>query len=193
MGPQSNTPGRRGLGFRSPDKVPPVIRRRVPAAVVVSLLAILPTAGCYQGFNSTVNDQGPSGNGTDVTVPPEVGTIKVQNATLVADPADPTVAGLIMTIINEGDSDDSLLSAELASGGAGATEGPVVVPAGRSVKVGGPDGQSAIAFTGLTVPTGSYAGITLTFRSAGSAVATVLVVPGVGYYADYKPTVDTQE
>ena len=38
------------------------------AAAALSIVAVLPVAGCYQGFNQTVNDQGPSGNGTDLQV-----------------------------------------------------------------------------------------------------------------------------
>ena len=34
-----------------------MIRSRAAVALAVSLVAVLPTAGCYQGFDNTVNNQ----------------------------------------------------------------------------------------------------------------------------------------
>lgn len=165
------------------------MRTRVSAALAVSLLAVLPTAGCYQGFDGTVNSQGPTGNGTDV----ELGTLQVQNTTLVADASGSGTAALVMTIVNDGQAADALVAASIDQVGSGATEGPVVVPAGAAVRVGGPGGEPAIAFTGITQPAGTYAEVTLTFRDAGSTTAPIAIVPGTGYYADYAPTLDTEE
>ena len=169
-----------------------MIRSRVAPALAVSLLAVLPTAGCYQGFDGTVNSQGPTGNGTDFTVPAEDGTVQVQDATLVADPENPSTANLIMTVVNSGTAADALLSATIGSA-QGATEGPVTVEPGQSVRIGGPGGEPGIAVTGLTRPVGSYETVQLSFRDAGSADATVLIVPATGYYEDYAPTVDAAE
>lgn len=164
------------------------MRNRVSAALAVSLLAILPAAGCYQGFDGTVNSQDPTGNGTDF----EVGDLRVQNTTLVADASGSGTAGLTMTIINDGEADDALVSASIESVGAGATEGPVQVAAGSAVKVGGPGGAPAIAFIGLTQPAGTYADVTFTFRDAGSTTVPIALVPGTDYYQDYAPTIDTE-
>lgn len=168
-----------------------MIRSRVAPALAVSLLAVLPTAGCYQGFDGTVTSQGPTGNGTDFTVPPDGGAIMVQDATLVADPEDPSTANLIMTVINGGTEADALLSATIGST-QGATEGPVTVQPGQSVRIGGPGGEPGIAVTGLSTPLGGYETITVTFRDAGSADATAILVPATGYYEDYAPTVDAE-
>jgi hypothetical protein len=164
------------------------MRNRVFAALAVSLLAVLPAAGCYQGFNGTVNSQDPTGNGTDF----EVGALRVQNTTLVADASGSGSAALVMTIINDGAADDALVSASIESVGAGAAEGPIQVAAGSAVKVGGPGGDPAIAFVGLTQPAGTYADVTVTFRDAGSATVPIALVPGSGYYEDYAPTLDTE-
>jgi hypothetical protein len=85
-----------------------VIRSRAAVAIAVSLVAVLPTAGCYQGFDNTVNTQGPTGNGTDFRVGDG---IKVQDATLVTGPAGESgVASLVMSIINEGELPDALVT-----------------------------------------------------------------------------------
>ena len=164
------------------------MRNRVWPALVVSLMAVLPAAGCYQGFEGTVNSQGPTGNGTDI----EVGALRVQDTTLVADATGSGSAALIMTLINDGEADDALVSASIESVGAGATEGPIQVAAGSAVKVGGPAGSPAIAFTGLTQPAGTYVDVTLSFRDAGSTTVPVALVPGTGYYADHAPALDTE-
>lgn len=158
------------------------MRSRATAALAVAVLSVLPTAGCYQGFDDTVNTQGPSGNGTDF----EVGDLLVQDTTMVVDPENPRAGNLIMTIVNDGETDDALVSASLASGARGATEGPVGVPAGQATK-------TAVAFLGVAEPAGSYTTVTLTFGKAGSSTAEVLVVPAVGYYAEYRPTIDQEE
>lgn len=165
------------------------MRSRTVAALAVCMLAVLPTAGCYQGFDGTVNTQGPTGNGTDFLVGED---LKVQDTTLVVDPENPSAGNLIMTIINEGEVDDALVSASIESAGNGATEGPIEVRSGAAVKVGGPNGVPGVAFLGLTERPGSYATVTLQFRNAGSAEAQVVVVPAVDYYAEYGPSIDTE-
>lgn len=159
------------------------------SAVLVTVIAVLPAAGCYQGAGSTVNSQGPTGNGTDF----EVGSdLKVQDVTLVADPDEPSTAALIMTVVNEGEADDALVSATIGSA-TGATEGPIALPAGRAVRLGGPGGSPAIAFIGLAQRPGGYAPVTLMFRGAGPAQAQVAVVAATGYYEGYGPNVDSAE
>jgi copper(I)-binding protein len=168
-----------------------VTRSRALATVAACLVAVLPLAGCYQGFEGTVSTQSPSGNGTDF----EVGDLKVQDATLVTDPEDPTAASLIMTIVNEGETDDTLVSAEVGTS-AGSTEGPIAVPAGAAVAVGSPEpGSPSVAFLGLTTAPGEFAPVTLRFTTAGSTPepVEVAVVVGEGYYADYAPSIDRSE
>jgi hypothetical protein len=165
------------------------MRSRTAAALAACMLAVLPTAGCYQGFDETVNTQGPTGNGTDFLVGED---LKVQDTTLVVDPENPSAGNLIMTIINEGEVDDALVGASIQSAGNGATEGPIEVPSGAAVQVGGPNGVPGVAFLGLTEPPGSYATVTLQFRNAGSAEAQVAVVLASGYYEEYGPSIDAE-
>ncbi len=160
-----------------------MIRSRAAVALAVTTLAVLPTAGCYQGFDNTVNSQGPTGNGTDF----RVGDVLVQDTTLVASPTESGRAALIMTLINKGQEPDALASVSVAGTSATLRTAPIPVRPGESVKVGG-DSPNQVVVAGLSVPAGSYADVTLTFRAAGTGEpAQVVVVPAVGYYEGYGP------
>ena len=96
---------------------------------------MLPTAGCYQGFDNTVNTQGPTGNGTDFLVGAD---IKVQDATLVTGPAGESgVASLVMTIINEGEMPDALVKVSTEPATTSSQKTPIALQSGTSVQVGG--------------------------------------------------------
>jgi len=145
---------------------------------------VLPTAGCYQGFDNTVNTQGPTGNGTDFLVGPD---IKVQDATLVTGPEGQSgVASLVMTIINEGEMPDALVKVSTEPATTSSQRIPIAVKSGASVQVGGP-AEEQIVLTGLSVTPGSYATVTFSFERAGSETRHVAVVPAVGYYEGYGP------
>lgn len=156
-------------------------RSRAATAAAVALLAVLPTAGCYQAYEKTVSVQGPSGDGVDL----EVGTLLVQDTTLVAG-EDGKRASLVLTLINTGQRVDALTSATVAGSAATIRTAPIAVTPGNSVQVGGPS-EHQILVSGLTVPTGAYADLRLAFRDAGSVTAQVLVVPAAGYYASFGP------
>lgn len=161
-----------------------MIRSRAVVALAVSLVAVLPTAGCYQGFDNTVNTQGPTGNGTDFLVGPD---IKVQDATLVTGPEGQSgVASLVMTIINEGEMPDALVKVSTEPATTSSQRIPLAVKSGASVQVGGPAAEQ-IVLTGVSVTPGSYATVTFSFERAGSETRSVAVVPAVGYYEGYGP------
>jgi hypothetical protein len=164
--------------------VPDVIRSRAAVALAVSLLAVLPTAGCYQGFDDTVNSQGPTGNGTDFLVGPD---LKVQDATLVTGPDGQSgVASLVMTLINEGELPDALVTVSTEPATTSSLKSPIAITPGASVQVGGPAADQ-IVITGLSVTPGSYATVTFSFERAGSETRSIAVVPAVGYYEGYGP------
>ena len=147
-------------------------------------MAVLPTAGCYQGFENTVNTQGPTGNGTDLRVGD---TILVQNATLVTGPLGKSdVASLVMTIINNGELPDALVSVSIDPTGTSTQKKPIVVTPGDSVQIGG-SASDQIIVSDLNVPPGSYATVTFSFERDGSETGRVAVVPAVGYYEGYGP------
>jgi hypothetical protein len=161
-----------------------VIRSRTAVALAVSLLAVLPTAGCYQGFDNTVNTQGPTGNGTDFRVGDDV---IVQDATFVTGPEGASgVASLVMTIINDGELPDALVAVSTEPASTSSLKAPLAIKPGASVRVGGP-ATDQIVVTGLTVTPGSYATLTLSFQRSGSETRRVAVVPAVGYYEGYGP------
>ncbi len=161
-----------------------VTRSRALATVAACLVAVLPLAGCYQGFEGTVSTQSPSGNGTDF----EVGDLKVQDATLVTDPADPSRASLIMTVLNEGETDDALASASVEQA-SGAITGPTALPSGGVLPVGLPGAATSIAVDGLAAKPGDFAALTVSFEAAGSTPdpIDVKVVVGEDYYAEFAP------
>ncbi len=152
------------------------------AALAVCLVAVLPAAGCYQGFDNTVNTQDATGNGTDL----EVGDLKVLDATLVADEAGTGVASLSTTIVNDGVVDESLVSVTAQLGGPGVITGTLDIPAGASLRIGAP-GDPTIIFSGMQARAGQWETLTFTFSSSGSASRSIAVVPPTGYYADYAP------
>ena len=161
-----------------------MIRSRTAVALAVSLVAVLPTAGCYQGFDNTVNTQGPTGNGTDFLVGPD---IKVQDATLVTGPEGQSgVASLVMTLVNEGEMPDALVKVSTEPATTSSQRIPIAVKSGASVQVGGPAAEQ-IVLTGVSVTPGSYATVTFSFERAGSETRSVAVVPAVGYYEGYGP------
>lgn len=147
----------------------------------MALVAVLPTAGCYQAYEKTVSVQGPTGNGVDLTV----GPLLVQDTTLVAS-ADGKRASLIFTIINDGQEPDALTAATVVGGSATVRTAPIAVDGRSAVQVGGP-APAQILVANLTVPPGDYTDVTLSFRKAGSVTAGIPVVPGEGYYASYAP------
>lgn len=161
-----------------------MIRSRAAVALAASLLTVLPTAGCYQGADNTVNTQGPTGNGTDFLVGAD---IKVQDATLVTGPEGQSgVASLVMTIINEGEMPDALVTVSTEPATTSSQRTPIAVTPGAAVAVGG-SATDQIVLTGLSVTPGSYATLTVSFERSGSETRRVAVVPALGYYEGYGP------
>lgn len=159
------------------------MRSRAAKAFAVCIVAVLPTAACYQGFDNTVNSQGPSGNGTDFLV----GDIAVQNATLVTGPAGQSgVASLVLTMVNAGELPDALSAIRTQPASRSSLRTPIPVASGTAVQVGG-EASDQIVLTGLDVAAGSYAEVTFRFERAGSQTRQLAVVPAVGYYAGYGP------
>lgn len=156
------------------------------AAALVSLAFVMLTTGCYQGSASTVDKQGPTGNGTDFVVGEG---LLVQDATLVADGSGS--ASLLLTIVNNGVQADALASVTTQPATKSTQSGAIVVKPREAVRVGSGSGYSAgteqITLEHLTVPAGSYATVTFTFHAAGSSTQQVLVVPAASYYAGLGP------
>ena len=76
-------------------------RKNIAVAAFVSA-AVLLLSGCATGFDAATNAQGDSGNGRST----DVGSLQIRNATVVADPEDPTRATVLMTVINTDEAAD---------------------------------------------------------------------------------------
>ena len=153
----------------------------VAAALGASLTATL--SGCYSGFGATTTMQSQMNSGNGVQV--KVGTLRVENATLVQAPEGATGATLLMTVFNEGPVPDELTTV-LVDGVAATPGDPIALSPGGSV---------AFAFNSetwrnacsLEAMAGSYVPVTLEFRDAGIVQTSLLVVPNAGYYEGIGP------
>lgn len=156
--------------------------RAAAAGMAVLLLSVSPLlSGCWQGqqASTTVQANQPTGNGVSVNV----GSVRVQNATVVKDETGSN-ASLLVSLFNVGQEDDALVAVEV--GGLPAT----VTPAGAILPKGGIsgitygfDGTNTIGFTTDAVVS-TYVPVLMQFRNAGVVEFEALVVPRAGYYAD---------
>lgn len=157
--------------------------RSVAAAAALLLLGAPLLAGCFQGqrASTTMQAQQPTGNGTYVTV----GSVQVQNATIVKDEASSTAA-MLVSLFNNGNEDDALVAVEVA--GVPATVNPQgqLIPKGGLNGVNyGFDGTNTIALT-TDAKVSTFVPVLMQFRNAGVVEFEALVVPKAGYYADVK-------
>lgn len=164
-------------------------RSRAASALAVGVLVVLPTAGCYQGFEGTVNSQGATGNGTDLTV----GDVLVQNVVLVSEPSGAGgVAALSMSLINDGELPEALLEVSTEPASRSSQSSPIALRSGQKVQVGG-ESNDQIILTGVPADPGSYATVTFSFERSGSETRQIAVVPAEGYYEGYAPAAAVEE
>jgi copper(I)-binding protein len=149
-------------------------------ALAIALASSLALTGCAVGFDAGTETQGNSGNGRTA----DVGNIQIRNAVLVADENDQTRATLVATIINKGDSEDSLKS----------------IDAGQTIKVSlseitlinrlpvsiGYNSEIFVLFTtiGKSLAPGQFVDVTLSFGKNESIKMSLLVTPNTDYYSD---------
>lgn len=168
----------------------PLVRRIAAAALAIALIPTL--AGCWQGFgaSTTMQNSMNSGNGTQL----QVGSIKIENATLIR--GDDNAATLIMSLVNIGEADDVLTSVTIGDGPGVMWDGTAIITevalaSQTSVPFGyGQDGVGVQRWANaymLELPESGYVPVTLSFATAGTAEFTVLTVPPVGYYEGIVP------
>ena len=164
-------------------------RLSVAAALAAASLAL---TGCFNGFGATTNIQNTMSTGNGVNT--QVGSIKVENATLVR--GEGTTATLIMTIVNTGTTPDSLAAVSIAGQQAivtdgTATLGPVEIAPGTAVPFGyGVDLAGATRWVNtytVEVPQSGFVPIQVLMTNAGVAELEVLTVPPVGIYEGIAP------
>lgn len=167
----------------------PSPRRRLVTVVAVQLAAVLALAGCAVGVDAADSHQPPSGNGASVTT----GFLAARGLVLVSG-TDTGTASLIGTVVNSGTTADAITGVSVAGSSAqvrltdaGSTATQIALPSRFSKQFGyGP--LTRIELTGLSTPPGSFATLTITYASAGSATVDVLNVLPVGIYAGLEPT-----
>ncbi|WP_436776901.1 hypothetical protein [Yinghuangia sp. YIM S09857] len=163
------------------------IRRGAVAATLALALAPL-AAACSSGTDAATSQLKPDSAHT------QLGTIKVQNLSLVTGDGDSGLVSLGGAIINEGDKPETLKSVTLAGAAVpgamkdkdGATS--ITIPAGGAVYLTGEKGGPSVSFSGAPDATaGKYIDVTFGFSSVGETKLGVAVHPPEGYYESLKP------
>jgi copper(I)-binding protein len=169
-----------------------LVTARVPSipvrtALLLTGLALVATpllSGCYSGFGATTTMQASmnSGNGTQV----QVGSIRIENATLVMGPEGSGAGTLIASIVNGAQDPDRLVGATIGGIPAYITPGQDVLLFNELVNFGY-DSLHWINTYDLTAPVSTYVPVQLQFEKAGIVDFTVLTVPPTGIYEGIAP------
>lgn len=160
------------------------IRRGAVAATLALALAPL-AAACSSGTNAATGDLKPD------TPHTALGTVKVQNLTLVAGDEGTDLVALGGAFINEGDRPETLAKVVL-EGATGAAElrsaagtGPITIPAHGAVYLTG--GADKIVFKADDIRAGDYKKVTFSFGTVGETTLRVAVHLPEDYYKPLKP------
>lgn len=160
------------------------MRQRIsPAATAtIGLSAALLLSGCYQGVDSTVNHQPPTGNGAHAAAQGNP-KLQVQNATLIIAPGTPGPGKLIFSLVNQGTEDDTLQQITTDPGSSVALPNGGIPVSGMGLVTVGADTQPQVTVTGINTTPSSFVNVTFSFAKGGQVKAQVLTVPPTGYYA----------
>ncbi|MFY9330131.1 MAG: hypothetical protein WAO41_00445 [Candidatus Nanopelagicales bacterium] len=157
------------------------------ASVTVAIGAVFALSGCYNGFGATTNAQNTmsTGNGAQA----QTGAVKVENATLVR--GEGNTATLIMTVVNNSDSPDTMTDVEI-NGQAGiitdgtSATGPLIIEPGAGLAFGyGNTIQGPVRWVNVytaDLPNSGFVPVRILFANAGIAEVEVLTVPPEGIY-----------
>ncbi|MHB9860791.1 copper chaperone PCu(A)C [Streptomyces sp. YIM S03343] len=166
------------------------LRRGALAASVIAF-SVASLAACGAGNNSQTLQITPDNAATTV------GTIKIQNATVITQPDGGASGGpavISATLFNTGTTAQTLDSvavdgdgsAELSPAGG---KGKVTVPAGGSVILGGKgNAAAALASPGANVQDGNAQKVTFTFSETGAVSLRAFVVPAESYFTKWGPS-----
>ncbi|MGW0664686.1 hypothetical protein [Streptodolium elevatio] len=164
------------------------IRRGAVAATLALALAPL-AAACSSGTDAATTQLKPDSAYT------QVGTIKVQNLSLVPGDKDSGLVALGGALINESDQPETLKQVTLAGSTApGAMKdkdgaASITIPARGAVYLTGEKGGPSVTFSGIREDiTGKYVDVAFSFGTVGQTKLGVAVHPAEGYYAPLKPS-----
>lgn len=166
------------------------LRRGVLAATVLTL-SIATLSACGAGNDAQTLQVKPDNAATSV------GDLKIQNASVVTQP-EPDAEGpavVTATVFNNGSKDQTLESIKVNGTNKEAKlspakgSGPIVVPAGGSIVIGGKDNASAVLDSGRgSVKNGDAQSVTFDFSTAGKVTLRAFVVPAKSYFKDFGPS-----
>ena len=150
--------------------------------IVLVFTCLASATGCAIGFGARTSNQKPAGNGRYATS----GDLEIRDATIVADPKDPSKGTLLVTIYNNGSTDDAMINASSDVITSQATNG-VLLPSMQAVRVGF---NSAVTValssaSGALVP-GTLVPLSLHFANTPSVSMQLLVNTNDGIYAGVK-------
>lgn len=158
------------------------------AATALALAPVL--SGCFNGPAATTSMQATmnSGDGTQATI----GSIRIDNATLVSGPDGSAAGTLIMSLFNDGNEPDVLVGASINGqpaviSGAALGDGGVELAPGAALNFGYQTSDSWLNAYDLEVAPSSYVAVELQFQRSGIAKLSVLTVPAVGFYEGIAP------
>lgn len=155
-------------------------RKHFVFAVVLSAATLL-TSGCAAGFNAATNTQRDSGNGRSV----DVGALQIRSATVVVDPADPTRATVLMTIINNDEtSDDTLIGIATADSVGVEGEVRISLPAKKVVDIGFNSELRMVLTSEAGLVPGQFVNVSLILESGQSVPLSMVINEQTGIYAD---------
>ncbi|UNO40471.1 DUF461 domain-containing protein [Streptomyces sp. MST-110588] len=166
------------------------LRRGVLAATVLTL-SIASLSACAAGNEAQTLQVKP--DNAQVTS----GDIKIQNASVVTQPdADAKGPAVVTaTLFNSGANDQTLRSIKVvgtdkeAKLSSATGSGPITVPAGGSIVIGGKGNASAVLTDARgVVKEGAAQRLSFDLSAAGEVKLRALVVPAKGYFKDFGPS-----
>jgi copper(I)-binding protein len=166
---------------------------RSGALAAVLALSITPLAACGAGMDAQTQQVKPN------TVMATSDNISVQNAVIVTDPAKPGPAAITARIFNNGQSAQQLtavsvpgLSQSVQLTDTSGKTGPLTIPAGGTIALGGPGNPTALVQNSQSViKNGNVQNVVFTFSSAGQISFAPNVVPALHYFQGYGPASST--
>ncbi|MFH8609136.1 copper chaperone PCu(A)C [Streptomyces sp. NPDC018029] len=172
------------------------LRRGALAATAIAF-SLASLSACAAGNNAQTMEVKPDNAATSV------GDIKIQNAMVITQPDQKSTgpAAISATIFNAGDKPQTLRSiavegadekAKLTRGKEdkdSKPNGPLTIPAGGSLVIGGKDNASAVlSGAGEAVKQGNAQPVTFSFSRTGDVKMEAFVVPAESYFSKWGPS-----
>jgi hypothetical protein len=165
------------------------LRRGALAAVLAVTLVPL-AAACGTGDDPQTLEVKPD------SVATTVGDVAIQNAYIITEPKGTGPAAVSARVFNNGTSAQQLTaiavqgaSSPVTLTGPDGKSGPLTIPAGGSVTLGGKGNPSATLSSSQGVVVGNLQNTVFRFSSTGDVSIAPSVVPAVSYFSVYGPSV----